>query len=68
MKNADEGDDNPFEKKKRKKTSKAWSEFKEVTHPDGSKKVECIHCKHQLGIIKSGATTHLLRHLKVCIQ
>ena len=63
----DEGDDNPFEKKKRKKNFKVWSEFKEVTYLDGSKKVERIHCKNQLGIVKSGVTTHLLRHLKVCI-
>ncbi|OAY35609.2 uncharacterized protein LOC110627899 [Manihot esculenta] len=26
-------------------------------------KVKCIHCRHQLGVSKIGATTHFLRHL-----
>ena len=61
-------DENPFEKKKRKKTSKVWDDFKEVTLPNGSIKFECIYCKHQFGMIKSGATSHLLRHTKSCLR
>ena len=49
--------ENPFDKKKRKRTSKVWDEFKEITLPDGSKKAECIHCKSKLVLNKSGPTT-----------
>ncbi|XP_021609034.1 zinc finger BED domain-containing protein RICESLEEPER 1-like [Manihot esculenta] len=31
-------------------------------------KAECIHCKHQLGVCKTGATTLLLRHLNSCLR
>ena len=36
-------DGNPFEAKKRKKTSEVWQEFKVVTLKDGVTKAECIH-------------------------
>ncbi|XP_039126915.1 zinc finger BED domain-containing protein RICESLEEPER 3-like [Dioscorea cayenensis subsp. rotundata] len=36
----DEVEENPFAAKKRKKTSKVWDEFKEVTLSDGTKKAE----------------------------
>ena len=61
-------DGNPFEAKKRKKTSKVWQEFKVVTLKDGVTKAECIHCKDKLKIAKSGATTTFLRHLKICTR
>ncbi|XP_039143918.1 zinc finger BED domain-containing protein RICESLEEPER 2-like [Dioscorea cayenensis subsp. rotundata] len=63
-----EVEENPFAAKKRKKTSKVWDEFKEVTLSDGTKKAECIHCRHQLGLLNSGTTTQFIRHLKVCVR
>ena len=59
--------ENPFDKKKRKRTSKVWDEFKEITLPDGSKKAECIHCKSKLVLNKSGPTTQYNRHLQGCV-
>lgn len=64
----DEEEGNPYAPKKRKRTSKAWTDFKEVTLPDGTVKAECIHCKHRLTMNKIGATTHFLRHLKGCMR
>ncbi|XP_039117780.1 zinc finger BED domain-containing protein RICESLEEPER 4-like [Dioscorea cayenensis subsp. rotundata] len=64
----DEVEENPFAAKQRKKTSKVWDEFKEITLSDATKKAECIHCRHQLGLLKSGATTQFIRHLKVCVR
>ncbi|XP_074570531.1 zinc finger BED domain-containing protein RICESLEEPER 2-like [Curcuma longa] len=55
-------------KRKRKRTSKVWDDFKEVTLPNGAIKAECIHCKHRLTINKSGVTSHFLRHLKGCMR
>ncbi|KAH7657826.1 Tam3-transposase (Ac family) protein [Dioscorea alata] len=49
----DEVEENPFATKKRKKASKVWDEFK-----------ECIHCRNQLGLLKSGTTTQFIRYLK----
>ena len=60
--------ENPFEKKKRKRTSKVWDEFKEVVLPDGSKKAECVHCKSILSLNKTGATTQFTRHLGTCTR
>ncbi|XP_065864202.1 zinc finger BED domain-containing protein RICESLEEPER 2-like [Euphorbia lathyris] len=57
---------NPFDKKKRKKTSPVWEEFKEVKSPNGTTRYECIHCKTRLAKMKSGATTNFIRHLKGC--
>ncbi|WCJ40039.1 hypothetical protein M5689_020976 [Euphorbia peplus] len=57
---------NLFEKKKMKKTSPVWDEFKEVKLSDGTIRFECTHCKAQMAKTKSGATTHFLRHLKCC--
>ncbi|KAF2295946.1 hypothetical protein GH714_035289 [Hevea brasiliensis] len=51
---ANEEEANPFASKKKKQTSRVWVEFKEVTLPDGTVKVEYIHCKHQLGVNKTG--------------
>ncbi|XWS61870.1 hypothetical protein CRYUN_Cryun07bG0161800 [Craigia yunnanensis] len=54
--------------KKRQKTSSVWLEFKEVSLSDGSKKVECVHCKRKLVITTSKSTTHFKRHLSTCVQ
>ena len=59
---------NPYERKKRKKTSKVWDEFKEITLADGSTRFQCVHCRNNLTGVKFGATTHLLRHLKSCVS
>ena len=55
-------------RKKRKKTSSVWLEFKEVSLSDGSKKVKCVHCKRKLAITVSRSTTHFKRHLATCVQ
>ncbi|GMP21649.1 hypothetical protein CsSME_00000006 [Camellia sinensis var. sinensis] len=59
---------NPFQKKTRKRTSKVWNEIKEVVFPDGTKKAECMHCKTRFAISPTGATTQLLRHLNNCAR
>ncbi|KAL8557835.1 hypothetical protein ACS0TY_005072 [Phlomoides rotata] len=59
---------NPFSVKKREKMSKAWDDFKEITLLNGTVKAECIHCKTQLTINKSGVTSHFLRHNKKCTR
>ncbi|KAI0493065.1 hypothetical protein KFK09_027341 [Dendrobium nobile] len=51
---------------KRKKRSKVWDEFKEIILPTGQKKGECVHCKKQLLIGVTGATTQFKRHLDRC--
>ncbi|KAI0488737.1 hypothetical protein KFK09_028576 [Dendrobium nobile] len=51
---------------KRKKRSKVWDEFKEVILPTGKKKGECVHCKKQLLIGVTRATTQFKRHLDRC--
>ncbi|KAG6474214.1 hypothetical protein ZIOFF_068138 [Zingiber officinale] len=33
----------PYCRKKRKRTSPAWTDFKHITLPDGKMKAECIH-------------------------
>ena len=55
-------------RKKRKKSSFVWLEFKEVSLSDGSKKVKCVHCKRKLVITASKSTTHFKRHLATCVQ
>ena len=61
-----EGDDGGlFEKKKRKRTSPVWLEFKEVQLPDGQLKAECTHCSTKLSMM--GTTTHFKHHLQSCI-
>lgn len=63
----EDADANPYMPKKRKKTSPVWADFKEITLPNGQVKAECIHCKYQLSMNKSGSTTHLSRHIKNCV-
>ena len=61
-------EDAPFCVKKRKLTFEVWSEFKVVTLPDKTQKVECIHCKAHLAFVKGGTTTHYRRHLKAYVR
>ncbi|XP_031268347.1 zinc finger BED domain-containing protein RICESLEEPER 2-like [Pistacia vera] len=65
--NGDENQ-NPIQKQKRAKTSVAWSEFKEMVLPNGTKKAECIHCKVKLCINATGSTTQFNRHLSQCLR
>ena len=59
---------NPSSSKKRKRTSEVWNEFKIVTLPDKSEKVQCIHCKSLFAFVKDGPTTQYNRHLKICVR
>ncbi|KAF7131586.1 hypothetical protein RHSIM_Rhsim09G0090800 [Rhododendron simsii] len=63
-----EEESNPFKRKERKKTSAVWNDFESVTFVDGSKKHQCKFCKDYFNIQASGSTTHLIRHLKTCVQ
>ena len=44
-------EENPFEQKKRKRTSMIWNDFNEIILPSGTKKVQCIHCLKDLPIV-----------------
>nr|GMC75106.1 zinc finger BED domain-containing protein RICESLEEPER 2-like [Ipomoea batatas] len=61
-------DQNQFQRKKRKRVSKAHADFSEVTSNDGSIKLQCIHCKTLLSKSSSATTSHLWNHLSRCIQ
>ena len=50
-------EENPFEQKKRKRTSMIWNDFNEIILSDGAKKVQCIHCLKRLAYSNNGATT-----------
>ncbi|KAF7152959.1 hypothetical protein RHSIM_Rhsim01G0135900 [Rhododendron simsii] len=63
-----EEESNPFKRKERKKTSAVWNDFEPVTFADGTKKHQCKFCKDYFNIQASGSTTHLIRHLKTCVQ
>lgn len=65
---AAEEDDSQFQVKKRQKTSKVWLEFKEVDFPKDGRKAVCNHCNKKLAILKSKSTSHLTRHLTVCLK
>ena len=39
-------EESQFHRKKRSKTSIVWTEFKELTLPNGEKKAQCLHCKN----------------------
>lgn len=58
-----DGDQNKFQKKNRKKRSKVWDEFTTIKLPQGMKG-ECIHCKRRLKV--NGTTTQFKRHLEAC--
>ncbi|KAK1402078.1 zinc finger BED domain-containing protein RICESLEEPER 2-like [Heracleum sosnowskyi] len=53
-------------RKRKKKTSKVWEEFDEVTLKDGTKKLNCKYCNAKLSQNKDGSTSHLIRHMKGC--
>ena len=61
-------EENPFEQKKRKRTSMIWNDFNEIILPGGTKKVQCIHCLKRLAYGNNGATTQYHRHLKGCLS
>ncbi|KAL4632770.1 hypothetical protein ACB092_04G074500 [Castanea dentata] len=61
-------EENPFEQKKRKRTSVIWNDFNEIILLDGTKKVQCIHCLKRLAYNNNGATTQYHRHLKCCLS
>ncbi|XP_038716439.1 uncharacterized protein LOC120009801 [Tripterygium wilfordii] len=63
-----ERDEEPFKKKKRKKTSLVWKEFETVVMSDKTNKAECVHCKAKLSILQSRVTSHLTRHLNSCLS
>ncbi|XP_057775002.1 zinc finger BED domain-containing protein RICESLEEPER 2-like [Salvia miltiorrhiza] len=63
-----EEENNVFDKKKRKKCSKAYDDFIELTADDGTTKFQCIHCKTFLAKTSTGTTSHLWNHLKRCLQ
>ncbi|KAL7603379.1 hypothetical protein Lser_V15G14672 [Lactuca serriola] len=53
----------PFTKRKRKKTSEVWEHFRDIKLEDGTEMCECIHCKEKIKKLKEGTTTPLLRHV-----
>ncbi|KAG8363109.1 hypothetical protein BUALT_BualtUnG0003500 [Buddleja alternifolia] len=63
---ADQENNVEFQKPKRQKTSKVWSEFKEVKDDDGTRKIQCIHCRGLFVTLKTTPTTQFHRHLKSC--
>ena len=61
-------EENPFEQKKMKRTSVIWNDFNEIILPDGTKKVQCIHCLKRFAYSNNGATIQYHRHLKGCLS
>ncbi|WOL11396.1 zinc finger BED domain-containing protein RICESLEEPER 2-like [Canna indica] len=59
-------EDNPFEKRKRKKTSGVWNEFTIIKLSNGTEKVQCNHCHVKLQKSATGTTTQYKRHLDNC--
>ncbi|KAI3762461.1 hypothetical protein L1987_52891 [Smallanthus sonchifolius] len=55
-------------KRKRQKKSTVWGDFIEVTLPDGTEKVECIHCKTRLAISTGRPTSTWKRHMDGCLK
>ncbi|XP_074377699.1 zinc finger BED domain-containing protein RICESLEEPER 2-like [Apium graveolens] len=53
-------------RKRKKKISKVWEEFEEVTLRDGTKKLNCKYCNAKFSLSKDGSTSHLIRHMKAC--
>ncbi|KAG8363726.1 hypothetical protein BUALT_Bualt19G0052300 [Buddleja alternifolia] len=58
--------DDDVQKPKRGKTSQVWKHFEEGKDKDGLVQLFCIHCKNVFKKPKTGATSHLGRHLKSC--
>ena len=53
----------------KEKKSVVWDQFDVVTGSDKTGVIEakCSHCKNMLAYKMGGATSHLKRHLKVCV-
>ncbi|KAG8384354.1 hypothetical protein BUALT_Bualt04G0109400 [Buddleja alternifolia] len=58
--------DDDVQKPKRAKTSQVWKHFEEGKDKDGLVQLLCIHCKNVFKKPKTGATSHLGRHVKSC--
>ncbi|KAG8373112.1 hypothetical protein BUALT_Bualt12G0136700 [Buddleja alternifolia] len=58
--------DDDVQKPKRAKTSQVWKHFEEGKDKDGLVQLFCIHCKNVFKKPKTGATSHLGRHVKSC--
>ncbi|TYH38241.1 hypothetical protein ES332_D12G097400v1 [Gossypium tomentosum] len=52
----------------RKKTSIVWQEMTVVKLADGTKKLQCNHCKIKLSKNKDGTITQYKRHLDGCVK
>ncbi|CAK9137269.1 unnamed protein product [Ilex paraguariensis] len=55
----------PLQKKYRRKTSKVWDDL-ETIYENGKRKAKCNHCKTNLSLGREAPTTHLKRHLETC--
>ena len=64
----EEGHDNPFQKKKRKKTAKCWEEMEEIVDNKGKKMAKCKYCKKSWLVNKTSTTIQFNRHLANCTQ
>ncbi|XP_024990516.1 zinc finger BED domain-containing protein RICESLEEPER 1-like [Cynara cardunculus var. scolymus] len=53
----------PYAKRKRKKTSGVWEQFRLVKLANGTEVCECIHCGEKIKKLKDGTTTSLHRHI-----
>ncbi|KAG8390050.1 hypothetical protein BUALT_Bualt01G0043100 [Buddleja alternifolia] len=58
--------DDDVQKPKRAKISQVWKHFEEGKDKDGLVQLFCIHCKNVFKKPKTGATSHLGRHVKSC--
>ncbi|XP_026414199.1 uncharacterized protein LOC113309894 [Papaver somniferum] len=56
----------PSPTRKRKRTSKAWAEFKEVLIK-GKTHGECNHCNKNIGAERKNGTSSLRKHLNCCL-
>ncbi|MBA0618120.1 hypothetical protein Godav_027510 [Gossypium davidsonii] len=55
-------------RRNRKKTSIVWQELTVVKLADGTKRVQCNHCKIKLSKNKDGTTTQYKKHLDGCVK
>ncbi|KAI3966467.1 hypothetical protein MKW92_031657 [Papaver armeniacum] len=53
--------------RKRRRTSKAWNEFKEVFEKGKVTYGECKHCKKNISADSKNGTSSLRKHLKSCV-
>ncbi|KAK1432092.1 hypothetical protein QVD17_08983 [Tagetes erecta] len=62
------GQDGVQLKAKRKRNSTIWEDVIELTLPDGTEKVKCIHCKTRLAVSTGKPTTTWKRHMDRCMK